>query len=423
MFDFTGSPRALIPALASLFFTTSISASTEEPLPASAAHALEMLAPQGRWVTRLETRVSGYAQVYDNNGNAQPNAAGLDRVDLNASVFPVLALLGAGASLGTTGATSRLSAKVIQLTLGYGVTENLTAGIIMPWGSTTNRVNFSVSGGNTGFNTAFDPALPIGPGNFPFAPVGGGALAALDTAGMQTILTHPAFGLGYKPIKTTTVESLGDPTVGALWRFWKGHTSGGGAKSSAILGLGVRFGVQAQNDPDDLADLPLDDGSTDWVAQLEATHQLNELWDLRLQGKYTRQTEDNFTARVPLPGELLPGLASKETLKRDLGDYIEYDVELGRRFGDWRVSGTWHRWDKRSDRYTSALGTDTAMLEQNTRTLADQWRMAMSWSGIKAWQSGNFPLPLILKLETQQTYRGKNMPKVWDVYLQATTFF
>ena len=63
------------------------------------------------------------------------------------------------------------------------------------------------------------------------------------------------------------------------------------------------------------------------------------------------------------------------------------------------------------------------MLEQNTRILANQWRMSLSWSGIKAWKNGDFPLPLILKLETQNTYSGINMPKVWDVYLQATTFF
>lgn len=380
-----------------------------------------MLAPASRWVTRLELRSSGYSKVYDGNGNRQANAVAFDRVDLNANIFPVLALLGPGAGLGTTRASSSLSAKVAQLTLGYGLTENLTAGIIVPWGSTTNTVDFSVAGGNTGFNVAFNPALPISPINFPFAPVGGGAIAPLDTAGMQTILTNPAFGLSYKPLQTSTTESFGDPTLGAMWRAWRGNV--GRVASSAIIGGGIRFGVQAQNNPDDLADLPMDDGSTDLVLQLETYHALGELWDLRLLGKYTHQTEDNFIARVPQPGELLPGLASKETLKRDLGDYMEYDVELGRRFGDWRASSTWHRWDKSSDRYRSAIGTDTSMLEQNTATLADQWRVALSWSGINAWKNGGMPLPLIMKLETQKTYRGRNMTDVWDVYLQATMFF
>jgi len=266
----------------------------------------------------------------------------------------------------------------------------------------------------------FNPAAPISGVNFPFAPVGGG-VTPLDTAGMQTILTDPAFGLRYKPLQTTTVENLGDPTVGGIWRFWKGDISS--VASSATLALGLRFGVQAQNDPDNLADVAMDDGSRDFVTQIESTHQLPAAWDMRLQAKHTLQSADRVTARVPAPGALLATFASRENLKRDLGDYMEYDVELGRSFGDGRVSGTWHRWDKRADRYTSALGTNTAMLEQNTRILADQWRMAVSWSGIKAWQSGNFPLPLILKLETQQTYRGINMPKVWDVYVQATTFF
>lgn len=424
------SPRrnavAVAAALLTLALWFSLPASaaptaTEEQLPAAAAHGLAMLAPAGRWVSRLEMRQSGYSQVYDAAGNLQSNAAAFDRVNLDARVFPALALLGPGSSLGSTSASSRMSAKVVQLTLGYGVTENLTAGIILPWGRVTNSVNFSVGGGNIGFNAAFNPALPAGGANFPFAPVGAGASAPLDTAGMQAILTNPVFGLAYKPLQTATAEGLSDPTVGVLWRAWQGEI--GSAKSSATLGLGVRLGISPQNDPDNLADLPLDDGSTDLIVQMETTHQLGALWDLRLQAKHTRQTEDNYTARVPRPGELLPGWAAREKLKRNLGDFMEYDIELGRRFGNWRASATWHRWDKSADRYHSSLGTDTSALEQNTRILADQWRLSLSWSGIQAWRNGSFPLPLILKLEAQQTYRGINMPKVWDAYLQATTFF
>lgn len=47
----------------------------------------------------------------------------------------------------------------------------------------------------------------------------------------------------------------------------------------------------------------------------------------------------------------------------------------------------------------------------------------MSWSGIAAWRAGALPLPLILKLEMQETYGGRNFPDVRDFYLQVTSFF
>lgn len=409
----------LLAALLSLGYSGFIKADID--LPASTAHGLELLAPANRWVTRLETRLSGYTEVYDANGNRIRNADAFDQVDLNADIFPALALLGPGASLGTTGVSSKISTKTMQLTLGYGMTPDLTVGVILPWRKVTNKVSLKVANGTTGLNTAFDSSQPVSAINFPFAPVGAGANSPLDASGMQTILTQPAFGLAYKPLRTTTVAGLADPTVGALWRPWKGQS--GKTDHSVTLGMGVRLGISPHDDPDNLADVSTDDGSTDLMVQLETTHQLGDLWDLRLQAKHTRQTEDRVTVRVARPGELLPAYNSREKVKRDLGDFMEYDIEIGRRFGDWRVATTWHRWDKQSDRYRSLWGTDTTRLEQNTRIRADQWRLSLSWSGIEAWKNGDIPIPVILKLETQKTYQGINMPNVWDVYLQATTFF
>lgn len=127
--------------------------------------------------------------------------------------------------------------------------------------------------------------------------------------------------------------------------------------------------------------------------------------------------------RVPLPGEVLATAASKERLERHLGHFWEYDIELGHSWGDWRPSVTWHRWQKSPDRYTSPRGQNTAALEVNTNIDTNQWRLALSWSGIGAWQRGEIPLPLIAKLEMQETYEGRNMVKVRDFYLTLTTFF
>lgn len=408
-------PVLVLFALLALLWQT-LPARAGETLPTASAHALAPLAPEGRWVVRAELRRNGYGQRYNNAGEREPLGAPFDGVALNAAVFPALAALGGGASLGTTSLSSRVTIERTELTLGYGVTPDLTVGALFNFGSTQNRVSLGLGGGNTGWNPAFDPGQPIGPANFPFAPVGAGASAPMDAAGLNHILTAPAFGYGYVPLNDANTSGLGNALVGALWRTY--HD----AHSALVLGAGYRVGLADGDDPDNPFDVPLDDGSDDWVAQAEYFRHWSAT-DLRLMAKRTVQIADEVVMRVPQPGEVLALASSKELLERDMGDFWEYDIELGRRWGDWRPSITWHRWQKSSDRYTSPTGQNTRALETNTNINTNQWRMALSWSGIGAWQRGAMPLPLIARLEMQDTPEGHNMVAVRDWYLTLTTFF
>lgn len=385
-------------------------------LPAATGFALDGMAPQGRWAARLTLLHNGYTQKFDNRGDTVDLDDGANGAALNADVLPALAPLGPGASLGTLNLDTRTATAYSELALGYGVTDNLTVGLIVPAAQTRTKAAFSVSGGNVGFNPLFDPALPLSAANYPFAPVGG-PVAPLGTDGVQQLLTNPAFGYAYKPLASTSASGIGDPTAGALWRF---HQS---ARDSAILGFGVRFGLAAADDPNDLLDVPVSGGAPTLRARLEYFRDLGAGFDLHLLAEHLEQLPDERTLRVPAPSALLAPAASLETLDRDLGDYQEYDVEVGYRWGDWRTSATWHRFQKAADRYTAPSGADTSALTTNTVTVADQWRLGVSWSGIKAWQAGKLPLPLILKLEMQDAFAGRNFVKVRDVYLRITTLF
>lgn len=373
--------------------------------------------PAGRWAARLELRINSYDKWYGDDGGRRAFNAAYDGINLDGAVFPALALLGPGATLGTSGLDTRAELEAMQITLAYGLSEDVTAGVILPFVKTRTRVDFSVAGGNTGFNPAFNPGLPIGPANFPFAPVGGGAAAPLGTTGVKQLLTDPAFGYGYAPVETSTTSGLSDATVGMLWRYYKDQ------QSSALFGAGVRFGIARGDNPDSLVDIPVGDGSNDIRLRMEYFRDLGNDFDLHLLAENFTQLADHADMRVPQPGQLLAPASSKERLRRDMGDYQEYDVELGYRWGDWRTSATWHLYTKAEDRYHSDRGTDTRALEANTRVRADQWRASLSWSGIDAWRQGTLPIPLIVKLEMQETYGGRNFPDVRDFYLQLTSFF
>lgn len=416
-FIYFGKSRRLLLTCLLMCMGLSSTAHAEEKLQSSSAHALDFTVPRGRWAARVEVRVNGYDKWYDENGNLVDLDKKYDGLDLGSNIFPSLAVFGPGMSLGNMSIDSKIENIIAELLVGYGLTDDLTIGLQLPFGRSRTAVDFLVSGGNIGFNPAFNPAVPIGAANFPFAPVGAGATEPVGTEGLRKILTDPAFGYGYKRIEDTTVSGLSDPTVGILWRFHKSKND------SAILGLGVRFGLAREDDPDNLLDVPLGDGSTDLRARLEYFRNMGAGFDARFLVEHIIQMEDHVTVRVPAPGELLATSASKENVTRDLGDYFEYDIELGKSLANWRLSGTWHRYDKGSDRYRSGQGTDTSSLEKNTSVRADQWRASISWSGIESWQRGDLPMPLIVKLEVQDTYSGMNFPNVRDYYLRFTSFF
>jgi hypothetical protein len=387
-----------------------------DTLPTPSYFGLDTMAPDHAWGIRIEQRSNRYDARYDEQGHLTDLGDAFNHLALNASIFPALSLLGAGASLGTTRFDSKTQNQISTFTLGYGLTSDITLGAIIPYATSKTNVNFEVDGGNVGFNPAFDASQPVSAGNFPFAPAGGG-IPSMGTAGVQQILTQPAYGYQYKAIQGNRTEGISDPTLGVLWRAFKTP------KQSLILGLGVRLGLAKKDDPDDLLDVPLGDGSTDVRSRLEYFRDLEGNFDVHVLVDYNWQTADHVTMRVPDPGQLLALANTKQRLHRDLGDYYETDLELGYRWSNWRFAGTWHRYEKKADEYQSSLATDTTSLETNTDTLADQYRISATWSGISAWQQGKLPLPFIIKLEMQDTVAGRNFVDVSDIYLQFITLF
>lgn len=377
-------------------------------------YAIVPLAPADHWVSRLELRYNEYDQFFNDNGDKKDFLSEYDGINFDSGVFPALALFGSGASLGQLSLSGKTKVKRMEFTLGYGLTEDLTIGAIVPYGEVCSQINIGFKGGNIGANPLFNPNLPVGVTNSPYAPVALGAIP-LNTASLNQIITSPQYG--YKTIKSRCHESFGDPVVGILWRVFNTDYN------ALVAGVGGRIGVVEQDDPDDLFDIPLDNGNNDFLAQLEYFHVLPYDFDLRLMVKYTLQTEDEIKARVgSSSNSILIPVSQKRTVKRDLGDFFEYDIELGKRIGDWRLSGTLHLWRKEKDSFRYA-GSGIKALEKNTEIEADQWRVKLAWSGVNAWRQGYLPMPLVVQLEYQNTFSGKNMPSVEDLYLTLQTAF
>lgn len=383
-------------------------------IPTERQHTLSTLAPKGKFVLRVEgkTRTTDYS--YNNSGDRVRLGDELDGVNLNQTIFPSLAAFGDGASLGTTTSSMDFDSQRGEISFGYGVTEDLTLGLIVPFGTVRSSVNFSVANGNLGKNPMYNPAEAISMNNLPYLPVGNG-ITPLTTADIQEMLVSEPYG--YKPIASTRTTGLADPTVGLLYQAYKTKDS------SLILATGIDIGIAQEDDPDNLVDVPINNGNSAFRIRAEYYQNFDNNWDAFFKAEYGLELEDRVTKRVPQEGEVLALKSSTERLKRDLGDYRSYELSLGKSIQNWRVAGRLYRLEKDADNYTSSKGTDVSALEANTDGYANQWETEVSWSGVDAWAKGNLAMPLIVSFAYKDTFSGKNGLDWNELYFRVTTFF
>lgn len=394
-------------------------AASAEDIDGAEALFLGDIVPVGHWGARLETRYLTIDQYYNNKGHRESLTADLDGVALDAGTIPLLAAFGPGATLGTVDLQGRLEGLRHRLTVGYGLTPNLSVGAIIPFGILKTRVgHFAIQGGNLALNPAFDPGQPIGTSNPPVVPVGTlGTTEPVGTEGVQELISNPIYGYAYERFESTQTSGLLDPSIGLRWRFYHGR------QDSAYFTPSIRVGMTKQDDPDNLVDAQLDDGSNDLVLELGYSRLLGLGWDLRLQAKYTQQRPDKVTARVHGVNETLVPASRKEHVRRDLGDALESGVEGGYRSGDWRAHLALEFLRRGQDHYHSAKGSDVAGLEEDTRRSSDMWRLGVDWNGMRAWREGRLPLPLFVSVDVRRIYRATNVVDARDLFLTVTALF
>lgn len=385
-----------------------------EEISTERQYALSTLAPKGKFVLRVEgkTRTTQYA--YNNSGDRTRLGSDLNGVNLDANVFSALVAFGAGASLGTTASSMEFDSQRGEISFGYGITNDLTVGVILPFGTVKSNVDFAVSGATLGKNPNYNPALAPSATNLPYLPISMG-VTPFSTADVQELLASPTYG--YKAIASTRTTGLADPTVGLLYQALKSKDS------SLILATGVDIGVAKEDDPDNLVDVPINNGNSALRFRAEYYKALANNWDYFFKAEYGIEFEDSVTKRVPKAGELLAPKSSTEKVKRDLGDYRSYEFSLGKSVENWRYAGRLYRLEKDADNYTSDIGTNVSALEANTAGYANQWEAEVSWSGVDAWAKGNLFMPLIVSVAYKDTFSGKNGLDWNELYFRATTFF
>lgn len=351
--------------LALMILMVASQANATDPANERVLRRLSEMVPEGRQIVKMEVRDLLSSRRYDDEGKLVEFGADYDNYTLPGGIL--------------THFDSSLRGQRYRLVFSRGITENFAISAILPWGVMTQRVDFSASSNSDGSD---------------------------QTAAVQSMLA----GLGYKRVQTTETSGILDPVFGARFRAYAGQYD------TVVLATGVRLGMAAKDDPDNLVDFHWEDGSTDLLVEGTYVRLLPAGLDMKMQARYAYQTADHVRARARGVNATLVDQSKTERLGRDLGDMLEASMEMGYRTGYWRYNLTLEMVRKNSDDYHSPRGQDVSGLEADTNRSVDALRGGFAWLGAKA----SIGLPLILEMQYRDSFQGRNVYDSRDYYLALT---
>jgi hypothetical protein len=361
-------------------------------------------------VFNLGTTYYHYFDIHKRyNQDGKPEDLAHDfNTNLDSRVFPALSalnpLVGGTASLGRSIVDFTLIYRWWEFWLAYGITDNLSVGVLMP-----------VYNSKTDVNAFLDPST-ANVGKNPFinslAPLFAQGTAPLTTEDVQNLLGRGLDingdgrldipGYGYKRVKTWSGTGIGDIELLGKYQFYRNVNW-----RLAFTG-GVRLPTGDVDDPDNLVDVQFGDGQTDILLRFHADYLGIKNFCLNGTVRYDIQLPDKETKRVP-SGVDLPITMNKEKVDRNLGDILELELMGNYSFTQCFSGGLKYRFTKKfKDQVDGSKGFAYSSLEDETNFMG---HMAFAFLGFDTTQmyfEKKFLVPLNLRLEYRNRFAGKN---------------
>ncbi len=287
--------------------------------------------PQGVFRVRVRPTVIFFSHRFDRRGRAEPLTADLDNVVMDNTVFSDLAELeriynmpDGTLNVGRSHLRTQVVIQAYPFALEYGVTDNLTVGLVVPYVHAHQRLTrLRLDPGNIGHNpgdgriSADDAAyLPLNHDKDPTTR----HLDPLDRDDVRRILRDD---FHYRWLDDSTTHGVGDIEVGAKYRFpavdfWR-----------SSLQLGLRAPTGKTVDPHDLLGLGLGSGA---FGILLAVQQDFIPWDrlrFNLTLRYTANLPQRIYLRVPTRFDRpITDRDLAERVWRNIGDVFTLDTRV-----------------------------------------------------------------------------------------------
>ncbi|MBI3016439.1 MAG: transporter [Deltaproteobacteria bacterium] len=362
--------------------------------------------PAGRFRARVKPIYAfGFSTQFGNDGIEKSlvshyaktiDFATAQKLDASGQLADLMTAAGLKSStLGSFAPSLEVSTLVMGSALEYGLTPNLTLGVIVP-----------VVSARTNFELAFNKS----------AQVLGHPSPTVRNLDMVKAAQDSAAKAGYAPLENWNALGLGDIELGLKYRFWNSQNWSLATKS------GVRLPTGRVDDPNVLTDIGFGDGQTDLgstllVDYIGIPHTLLNTWV-----KYTVQLPDRQLLRVPNTGELFT--TKSENIRRNLGDRVDAAVTAEYSFlTAFNINATYAFFSKQKDRFQSDLGFNAPGLEANTAQQKHSADVGIGFSTLPWFRQGSFKLPMDAGLNLEVPLAGKNVAKATAVNLEYKLYF
>jgi hypothetical protein len=349
---------------------------------------------------------------YNADGEREALAHPFTDAALDSSVFPGLAELEdpmfgiSRATIGDVSVKYEYDIDVLDLGYAYGLTDNLSIGIHVPYYWITNNVDtaFDNSSANVGLNPATgECCAPIAFGGIP-----------METDDVQNLVMSV---YGFSEIDDWSKEGVGDTELGAKYRFYREQDS-----AFAITG-GLRIPTGYEDDADKLNDVAWSYGNYALLLRLHYDFLLSSLWkasasslqqalpssgDLvaNLTLRYDYMFPDSKTMRIgDTPEQVLT--SNRERVDRELGDIYNLEAALKYYASDALAFGLVYTYGgKFKDDIDGDKGYNYSSLEKNTDSSQQIIKLEASYSTLAAYQAQQSRLPMEFSLAYRERFKG-----------------
>ena len=396
----------------------------------SYADSAEVL-PKGRF--RVNLSAAQYLPIdtrFDPDGNEEDIATDFNAT-LNANIFPALALFeesyggpfpDGSANVGESVVDFEINATEFSFSVQYGLTDNLTVGIEIPYAYYKRKVStkLDTTNANIGKNPALNTLLPLDaplpPGVPETVPLTTEDIKNLLGPGLDVGSLHIP-GYGYDSFETWSDQGPGDILIGGRYKYlqtndWRLAFTGGLNLPTGTVDI-----------PESLVDMSFGSGAWGILFQLQNDYIAIEDLVLNASFKYNLVLSDKETLRIP-PSVNIPLTRDEEKVDRDIGDKYEIDTSATYTFSS-GVSGTlgYQYWHKLKDKIDGNSDLSYESLEDETNSTAHIFQTGLTYSTFHLFKEEKFPLPLEVSLTYENVFAGSNNFLKQESFIFSLSFF
>lgn len=294
---------------------------------------------------------------------------------------------------------------------GFGITDRLTVYGILPFYDA--RVKIDVQ--QTKQSNAQEISDRFGNGDIDNAIANIVSVIPSVTGNLiQSVVVNT---LGYKPIGDWHGRGYGDFELGAMYVLYDRPT----------WGLATTNGIMAptgrQSDPDLLQDIAFGDGQWDVFTELALGYMPDKKWMFGSTLRYTYQAPADKTLRIPFDEDVPLG-DTKGRFNVKFGDRVDATISATHIINDWlSVSPLYELAYQMPSRYESQYSDANRFLEANSDRIAHNVRLSGSFSTVTPYTKKKFILPAVITMNIQNTFAGRNVPKMTRYELEFRMYF